>query len=256
MLMFWKTVFWILDNIVVVYYPWGSWVIWVGAKISVQLVIYAPNKDSEPFSWTRWTQITKTFRRRSHANAVLHCFRTGFPPNTQNCWLEVWGTLIIFLKKRFVYDPWRQPHPILSLNGFDISHLKWCSMHALNLGVLQFVTGSSIDLLCSLGAPALWKAKFCFPVLAGIFRRYNWGSIYIYIFQHLLPHPGFFGSLHLPLDQHLRICSARFRKWASVNCIEYLTQAWAGLFLPDPKLYCYIPGDAELVWTLFDVVTS
>ena len=112
-------------------------------------------------------------------------FQDRLSPKTQNCWLEVWGTLIIFLKKRFVYDPWRQPHPILSLNGFDISHLKWCSMHALNLGVLQFVTGSSIDLLCSLGAPALRKAKFCFPVLAGIFRRYNWGSRYIYIYIYI-----------------------------------------------------------------------
>lgn len=78
-------------------------------------------------------------------------------------------------------------------------------------------------------------------------------------YQHLLPHPGFFGSLDLPLDQHLRICSARFRKWASVNCIEYLTQALSWFVFTWPQtllLYnswgCWV-GE-NFVW--YDVVTS
>ena len=149
------------------------------------------------------------------------------PPNKKMFDLNVGGTN--YFVYRDLFDdifPWRTPHPILSLNGFDIAHLKWCSMHALNLGVLQFVTGSSIDLLSSLGAPALWKAKFWFPVLL------CFGDPYDSAYHHHLPYSGFFGSLDQPLDQHLRICSARFRKWASVNCIEYL-------ITPAGKLVCF-----------------
>jgi hypothetical protein len=46
--------------------------------------------------------------------------------------------------------PVREPHPIVGLPGFQIDHLKWCSMHTLNLGILQFLNGSIIDLLASL----------------------------------------------------------------------------------------------------------
>ena len=51
--------------------------------------------------------------------------------------------------------------------------------------------------------------------------------VYHYLFKQLMfsaskKHLGFFGPDHLPLDQRLRICSSRFRKWASVNCVEYL----------------------------------
>ena len=40
---------------------------------------------------------------------------------------------------------------LLGLPGFKIEHVKWCSMHTLNLGILQHFNGSTIDLLASLG---------------------------------------------------------------------------------------------------------
>lgn len=48
-------------------------------------------------------------------------------------------------------DPCRSPQPIMGYVGFDPGHIKWCSMHTLNLGILQHLNGSAIDLLCALG---------------------------------------------------------------------------------------------------------
>ena len=90
---------------------------------------------------------------------------------------------------------------------------------------------------------------FCQSNVAGFL-----GDPYDSAYQHHLPYSGFFGSLDQPLDQHLRICSARFRKWASVNCIEYLTPAGKLVcFFLDPKLYLLrvLPEDPELVRRIY-----
>ena len=51
--------------------------------------ITRPQKHSflQGYQHWRWTQITKQFRRRSHANAVLHCFRPGtYNKISLDCW--------------------------------------------------------------------------------------------------------------------------------------------------------------------------
>lgn len=50
-----------------------------------------------------------------------------------------------------LWFPWMSPHPLMGYEGFSPSHIKWCSMHCLNLGILQYVNGSAISLLCQLG---------------------------------------------------------------------------------------------------------
>lgn len=58
--------------------------------------------------------------------------------------------------KTLVHCPCRTPHPILALDGFRIEHIKWCSMHCVNLGILQVVNGSVVELLTSSGV-LLWS---------------------------------------------------------------------------------------------------
>ena len=76
--------------------------------------------------------------------------------------------------------PVREAHPILGLPGFQIEHVKWCSMHTLNLGILQYLNGSIIDLLASLG---IWNSTIAFCA-SGLFD-------FLGMTNHLkrLPHP-------------------------------------------------------------------
>ena len=41
----------------------------------------------------------------------------------------------------------RYPHPILGLDGFEVSQLRFCTMHIVNLGILHNVSGSLVSLL-------------------------------------------------------------------------------------------------------------
>ena len=45
----------------------------------------------------------------------------------------------------------RYPHPILGLDGFEVSQLRFCTMHIVNLGILHNVSGSLVSLLCEHG---------------------------------------------------------------------------------------------------------
>ena len=99
MLMFWKTVFWILDNIVVVYYPWGSWVIWVGAKISVQLVIYMhQTKTLSPSAEQGGPRLQKHFGEGHMRMLYFIVSGQAFPQNTK---LLAWslGDINYFFEK-------------------------------------------------------------------------------------------------------------------------------------------------------------
>ena len=68
---------------------------------------------------SRWTNLDRTFPRRSDKRALVDCFKV--------------------------------PHPILGLEGFQVYQLRFCSMHIVNLGILQNVTASCITLLCQHG---------------------------------------------------------------------------------------------------------
>lgn len=47
--------------------------------------------------------------------------------------------------------PVRYPHPLINAPGFEVSMIKWCSMHCVNLGILQNLNGSLCSLLFSHG---------------------------------------------------------------------------------------------------------
>jgi len=61
---------------------------------------------------------------------------------------------------RILPHPWRMAHPLMGYVGFSVSHFKWCSMHCLNLGILQYVNGSATELLCTSGFLGLHKGLF------------------------------------------------------------------------------------------------
>lgn len=41
----------------------------------------------------------------------------------------------------------RSPHPLFTVPGFETSQIRWCTMHCVNLGVLQNLNGSLVSLL-------------------------------------------------------------------------------------------------------------
>ena len=77
--------------------------------------------------------------------------------------------------------PCRLPHPLMGYVGFDPKHIKWCSMHTLNLGILQHLNGSSIELLCQLGC-LYWTALFLFDQIS----RYI-AEVFLYPWNHDQP---------------------------------------------------------------------
>ena len=93
----------------------------------------------------------------------------------------------------------RTSHPILGLAGFRIEHIRWCSMHCVNLGILRHLNGSIIDLLASLGAQEythiylfvlvyLFLVPLHLEMLLGIlkqFRANNPGECFILFQQYL-----------------------------------------------------------------------
>jgi len=46
---------------------------------------------------------------------------------------------------------WRYIHPFFSIPGFSPKQIRWCSMHTVNLGILQSFLGSLVCLLCENG---------------------------------------------------------------------------------------------------------
>ena len=39
--------------------------------------------------------------------------------------------------------------PLIKLRNFDLSYVRWCAMHTLNLGVLQYLVGSALRTLAA-----------------------------------------------------------------------------------------------------------
>eukprot|EP00435_Cladocopium_sp_Y103_P008588 s3618_g2.t1 len=103
---------------------------------------------SDPVRRNRWTQLDRTFPRRSRANALASCFR------------------------------W--PHPIAALPGFETVQLRFCTMHICNLGILQTLNGSLTSLLCEKGFFGGGKLEDQLRELSSRFR--SWARVHQ--FQH------------------------------------------------------------------------
>ena len=65
-------------------------------------------------------------------------------------------------------NPARWPHPICGLPGFQVAQIRFCSMHIVNLGILQNLMGSLISLLFQPGI--LTKMIICFFFCLVLFR--------------------------------------------------------------------------------------
>ena len=67
-------------------------------------------------------------------------------------------------------NPGRFTHPLQSFPGFEVRQVRFCSMHTINLGILQALNGSSLPLLCSHGClpvSSFWCTQvvfYCYPM--------------------------------------------------------------------------------------------
>ena len=76
---------------------------------------------AQAFEITRWSRdLCRAFPRRSSANVIANVM-----PSELN--------------------------PLTTIVGFRPSQIRWCSMHVLNLGVVQVVNGSAVQLLLEEG---------------------------------------------------------------------------------------------------------
>ena len=82
-----------------------------------------------------------------------------------------------FLIFNIQINPERFTHPLQSLPGFEVRQLRFCSMHTINLGVLQALNGSLLSLLCSHG---------CLPVVFYCYPMCFLGYLYKYLPKVLL----------------------------------------------------------------------
>ena len=83
---------------------------------------------------------------------------------------QFFGQFTILRNLNIQINPGRFTHPLQSFPGFEVRQVRFCSMHTINLGILQALNGSSLPLLCSHGClpvSSFWCTQvvfYCYPM--------------------------------------------------------------------------------------------